>query len=254
MIKSQRTVFFFSLALLFFFSMPIEAFEIGARALYWLPAFKTDIRVDDEVTGTTLNMKDTLGISNESFPTFEVFFGAGSHRLGLSYTPVNYSGSTTLVEPVIFNGKSYTGTVESELKFRMMDLEYQYYLIDLENFMAGFSLGPIIQIKYIDGEAKINSLSTGTGNGFAFRAPIPMVGLGLHVGILADILEARVKMTGLAYSGNHLYEGIADLSVTPFPFLDIHAGYKVIQLKIDRDDFLLDTEFSGPYIGLTVSF
>jgi hypothetical protein len=71
---------------------------------------------------------------------------------------------------------------------------------------------------------------------------------------LAGLLEARAKMTGFAYSDNHLTEALADLSLTPFPFLDIHAGYKIIRLKIDHNGNFLDSEFAGPYVGLTVSF
>ena len=62
------------------------------------------------------------------------------------------------------------------------------------------------------------------------------------------------KLTGVAYSSNYLYEALADLSLTPFPFRDIHAGYKIIRLKIDRNDVFLDSQFAGPFIGLTVSF
>jgi hypothetical protein len=80
------------------------------------------------------------------------------------------------------------------------------------------------------------------------------VGVGTHIGILRDILEARAKVTGIAYSGNYLYEVLADLSLTPFPFLDIHAGYKALRLKIDESDVFLDTEFAGPFVGLTVKF
>ena len=64
----------------------------------------------------------------------------------------------------------------------------------------------------------------------------------------------RAKVTGIGYSGNYLYEALADLSFTPFPFLDIHAGYKTIRLKIDYSDLFLDSEFSGPFVGLTVKF
>ena len=74
--KSQWIAVFFTLALLFCFAMPVGAFEIGARALYWFPSFKADIKVDDSgVTGDNLNLKDTLGVENESFPSFEALRG-----------------------------------------------------------------------------------------------------------------------------------------------------------------------------------
>jgi hypothetical protein len=254
--KSLWTVFCV-LALLLFSAMPLGAFEIGARALYWFPTMKADMKADsDGKAGTTLDLKDNLGVGTESFPTFEAFGGLGKHRISLAYTPIKYSGSTKLTAPVTFNGQTFTaGTdVNTDLKLRMLDLEYQYKFLDLENILAGFSLSAIGQIKYIDGEARMEAPATATAADFKVRAPIPMVGLGAHIGLLAGLIEARAKVTGVAYSSNYLYEALADLSLTPFPFLDIHAGYKVIRLKIDRNDVFLDSQFTGPYVGLTVSF
>jgi hypothetical protein len=255
--QSQRTAIFFALALLFCFAMPVGAFEIGARGLYWFPSLTADIKVDDSgVAGNLLNLKDTLGVKEESFPSFEVFVGHGNHHLNVAYTPIAYSGSAMLTQKITFNGQTFaTGSkVDTDLDLKMFDLEYRYTLLDTENILAGFSLNLIGQIKYIDGEAKINAPATKTGSDFTFRAPIPMVGLGFHIGLLHDLLEARAKVTGITYSGSYFYEALADLSFTPFPFLDIHAGYKAIRLKIDYSDLFLDSGFAGPYVGLTVSF
>jgi hypothetical protein len=236
-------------------AMPAGAFEIGARALYWFPSFSSDMRVDaGGVTGTLLNMKDTLGVGNESIPSFEVFAGAGKHTVSLAYMPVSYTGTRTLTTPIVFNGKIFAGSVNTDLKLRMVDLEYRYKFLDLENVLAGFSLAAIGQVKYVEGEAKMNSTVPPQSTENTLRAPIPMVGLGAHAGILAGILEARAKIAGIAYSSNYLYEALADLSWTPFPFIDIHGGYKVIRLKIDHNDNFLDAQFAGPYVGLTVSY
>jgi hypothetical protein len=208
------------------------------------------------LSGTDVNLKDNLDIGTEAFPSVEVFGGLGSHHLGLTYTPITYSGSTVLAQPINFNGKVFAAgwNVDTDLKLRMLDLEYRYTLLNMENILAGFSLDAIGQIKYIDGEAKMNAPAAGTEADFTIRAPIPMVGVGAHVGLLLNILEARAKITGISYSGNYLYEALADLSLTPFPLLGIHAGYKVIRMHLDRNDVYLNSEFSGPYVALTVSF
>jgi hypothetical protein len=246
-----------ALALLLFPAMPVSAFEIGVRGYYWFPGFKADMKADSAgLSGTDINLKDNLDIGTEAFPSVEVFGGLGSHHLGLTYTPITYSGSTVLAQPINFNGKVFAAgwNVDTDLKLRMLDLEYRYTLLNMENILAGFSLDAIGQIKYIDGEAKMNAPAAGTEADFTIRAPIPMVGVGAHVGLLLNILEARAKITGISYSGNYLYEALADLSLTPFPLLGIHAGYKVIRMHLDRNDVYLNSEFSGPYVALTVSF
>ena len=254
--RSQWTVLC-ALALLLFSAMPVGAFEIGARGYYWFPGFKADMKADSAgLSGTDINLKDNLDVGTEAFPSVEVFGGLGRSHMGLTYTPIAYSGSKRLAIPINFAGKTFAaGTnVDTDLKLRMLDLEYRFTALNMENILAGFSLDAIGQIKYIDGEAKIAAPTLGVEGKQSIQLPIPMVGVGAHIGLLLDLLEARAKITGIGYSGNYLYEALADLSLTPFPFLDIHAGYKVIQVHLDRNDLFLNANFAGPYLALTVSW
>ncbi len=41
---------------------------------------------------------------------------------------------------------------------------------------------------------------------------------------------------------------------SPFPFLDIHGGYKSFIMDIDEDEVVFDYDMSGPYVALTLSF
>jgi hypothetical protein len=254
--RSQWTVLF-ALALLLLWAMPAGAFEIGARGYYWFPGFKADMKSDSAAApGTDINLKDNLDVGTKAFPSVEVFGGLGKHHLSLTYTPIAYSGSTRLAIPITFDGKPFAvnTTVDSDLKLRMLDLEYRFTALNMENILAGFSLDAIGQIKYIDGEARIFAPATGVEGKQSIRLPIPMVGVGAHVGLLLNILEARAKITGISYSGNYLYEALADISLTPFPLLDIHAGYKIIRVHLDRSDLFLNADFAGPFVALTVSF
>ena len=253
--RLRLTAFFCALVPFLFLALPVGAFEIGARAYYWFPAFKTDLKSNSAgLPGTDLDLKDNLGVGTEAFPSLDAFGAWGDHHLSLTYTPVNYSGSTIPGNPIYFNGQTFAaGTrINTDLKLRMLDLEYRYTFLDVENILAGFSLDAIGQIKVIDGEAKLTAAGKEAKDSVLF--PLPMVGLGAHIGLLADILEARAKVTGIAYSGNYFYEALADISWTPFPFLDLHAGYKIIRLRIDHKDLFLNSEFTGPYVALTVSY
>jgi len=240
------------------FALPAHALEFGARGYYWWPDFSADLRVDNNsIVGTDVSAKDDLGISDESYPSVEAFVKIGDHMISLMYTKASYSGAQNISRPITFNGQTYAVSdfVQSDLDFTMVDLEYQYDVLDLENILAGFSLGVIGKVKYIEGEARLRDITAGIDEQEDFKAPVPMVGLGAHVGILADILEARAKVAGIGYSGNMFYEALADVSWTPFPFLDIHGGYKLMKLEVDDiSDVYADFEFNGPYIALTVSY
>jgi len=237
-------------------AMPAHAFELGARAYYWFPSFEADMRVDEGGSkGTQVDLKDDLGVDNEYYPSVEIYGGLGRHHLSLMYTLLDYSGLATLKDNVRFNGKDYAGgtTVATDLEAYMLDLEYQVDIIDMENILAGFSLGAIGKVKYLDGEATMNSTTAGYTKE-TFSLPIPMIGVGAHIGLLANILEARAKVTGMGYSGNTFYEALADISWTPFPFLDFHGGYKYIKIDVDEDDVYMNSSFSGPYVALSFGF
>jgi len=239
-------------------SMPVAAFEVGVVGYYEFPEFTGTLRVDQGgVVGTDIDVEDELNMGDESYPAVEAFFGMGSHHVRVKYTKADYSGENNIPRTINYKGQTYlSGTfVESELNFTMIDAEYQYDLIDLENILAGFSVGLIGKIKYIDGETRLRATSAGLDESETFTAPIPMVGVGLHVGILADILEARAKAAGIAYSDSTFYEGMAEVTVTPFPFIDIHGGYRYMKLDLDDfSDIYADVEFKGPYAGITVGF
>lgn len=231
------------------------AFEIGARGYYWFPSLDGTVKVDEAgIIGTTLDFENDLGIEDENYPSVEVFVGGGNHHLSLTHTNIEYSGRKTLTREIIYRGKTYavSDLVTSSIEYQMLDLHYQYDLLDLENILSGFSLGGVLQVKYLDGNVSLKA--TGIDEKEDFTIPIPMVGLNLHIGILADILEARVRGTAIGYSGNTIYEFMADISWTPFPFMDIHGGYKSFIIDIDEDDMVFDYDMSGPYVALTLSF
>ncbi len=81
-----------------------------------------------------------------------------------------------------------------------------------------------------------------------------MVGVAAGVGFLKDMVRVDARASGIAYSGNHLYDVDAYASFAPLPFVRIQGGYRYIDLKIDQDDTLASFKLSGPYLGAQLSF
>lgn len=235
--------------------LPVSAFEIGVRGYYWFPELSGVIRVDDAgIVGTELDLENDLGVDNESYPVIEVFTGIGKHHLSLAFYNLDYDGDTVLTKDIYFNGELFHANerIVSSLEYDNYDVMYRYDLIDLENFLAGGSLGLVARVMVFDGSASIASATVTAKEDFT--VPIPMVGANFHVGILKDILEARVLVTGIGYSDNTAFDGQAEISLTPFPFLDIHGGYRFLKIDVEEDDVKFDFDNSGFYVGLTVSF
>lgn len=238
----------------------VFAFGFGAQAKYWIPNFKGDLRVDGKgLTGTEIDMKNDLGISKENYPGVEAYFGAGNHEFRFAYSQINLSGANRINRTIVFDGDTYLlgAYVETDLNTNMFDFEYQYKFLNLENILAGFSLGLIGKIKYFDGEVTMYSSTLGSANYSRedIHIPVPMIGAGVNIGILADILTARGKVVGMGYSGSFFYDAMAEISFTPFPFLNIHGGYRAMSMKIDDiSDVYATMTFHGPYAGVAFSF
>ncbi len=231
------------------------AFQLAARGLYWAPAFTANLRVDkNSVTGTELRVKDDLGVGDTGFPQVEVLGHFGNHRLSVLYTPVEFSGDARLARDIVFHGTAYLAhtQVSSNLRFHMIDAEYGYDLIRAENVLAGVSLALLARVKYIDGEAKLRAAYA--AQRATFQVPVPMIGAGLHIGILANLLEVSGKAAGIAYGGNALYEAAGEIALTPLPFVGIHGGYRLIHLDVDEQNVRLKTDLTGPYLAVSIGF
>ena len=236
-----------------FAAVPSVAVDLGIRGYYWMPGLDGEINYD---SGTNLDLEDDLGMDTESYPLVDIFAGFGDHHLLFTYYKADYSGSEKLKDQIEFGGSTYPvgADVDSELKYTVMDFAYQWDAIDLDNFLAGASLGLVGKVKYLDiTSAKVEEKG-GESEEVDVAGPIPMVGANLHVGILADIIEARFQVTGMGYSGNSVVEYFGDISYTPFPFVGIHAGYRSFAVNVDVDDLDANFTTAGPYGAITIGF
>jgi len=235
--------------------LPVSAFELGIRGYYLFPELSGVIRVDDAgIIGTELDLEDDLDIDNEGYPVIEVFAGIEKHHLSFAFYSLDYDGDTVLKRDIYFNGELFQANdrVVSNIEYDNYDAMYRYDLIDLENFLAGGSLGLVGRLMAFNGSASIASATVTTKKDFT--AAIPMVGANFHVGILKDIIEARVLITGIGYSDNTAVDGQAEISLTPFPFLNINGGYRFLRIDVEEDDVMLDFDNSALYVALTISF
>jgi hypothetical protein len=235
--------------------------EVGARGGGWAPQLSGELRLDGAGTGTTLDLKDDLDLEDSLpdgvVPFVEAFVRLGKNRLSLAGASVDYSGSNVLASPIDFGGESFLGNVHSSLKYSMVDLAYERNLLDLENWAAGFSVSAIVDVKYLTGEVKMHDATNSVKE--SFSVPMPLLGLGAHIGILLDLLEARVRAVGMGYRGNRVIDAFGEIVLSPFPFVDLGVGYRYFQFKADSEDIIggsggmaFDYTQAGPYVNLTL--
>jgi outer membrane protein len=230
-----------------------SGFEVGARGAYWFPKLTGSAQTNS--TGDTrFDFKDTLGVKDENIPFGEAFVRIGSTTIRVGYTQFKFDGDKTLTDNVTFNGQTFSVSenVISKLDMKMLDGEVQFDFLRPDVGVAGFNIGLLLKVKYVDGNVELRSATkTETKD---FKAPIPMVGAAAGIGFLKDMVRVDARAAGIAYSGNHLFDADAYASFGPLPFVRIQGGYRYIDLKIDRDNTLVSFKLKGPYLGAQVSF
>jgi outer membrane protein len=229
--------------------------DVGVRGYYWFPDLTAKVQTfTPPVTGTKFDAKEDLGVKDEEFPSGEAFVRFGRLHLRVGYTPVSYDGSKALTRTIVFDGQTFPvgDNVVSALDVTMLDGDIQIDLLRPNVIAANFNLGLIVKVKYVDGTVELKG--AGASETKDFKAPIPMAGLAAGAGVLKNVLRADARVTGIAYSGNHLYEGDVFASFAPFPFFRIQGGYRYVDLKVDEDDIVAELKMKGPYAGAQVSF
>ena len=238
--------------------LPAQAFEAGVRGYYWFTSISGDVKLEGgSLDGTKLNLKDDLDIDDESYAVGEAFLGFGNHHLTFSFYRADYKGTATLTKDINVGGDIYPvgDRIKSKLEYDVFDLTYQYDLLDLENVLAGFSLGLLGRVRVYDLQLKVSSETLDQSAKEDYTVPLPLLGLNLHFGILADLLEARILASGIGYWDGYMVDGLAELSFTPIPFVDIFGGYRTFFIKVDINNNLeLDYDTSGFYAGVQISF
>jgi outer membrane protein len=235
------------------------ALEVGVRGMYWGSTISGDIQtVTNGVPGTDLDVKSDLGMEDENVFNGEVFLKVGHFTFRVAYTPLKFTGSAVLSKPIVFDGVTFPAgiPVSTKLETKMIDGDVQWDFLNPDLGVVSMNLGVFLRLKYVDGSAEVASNNTvfPVSATQDFRLPIPEVGVAAGFGILKDIVRVDARACGMAYSGNHLYEGDAFLSVIPFPFLRLQGGYRFIDLKADEDDFRGTLKIKGPYAGIQVAF
>ncbi|NNG47186.1 MAG: hypothetical protein HKM86_08770 [Deltaproteobacteria bacterium] len=233
----------------------LPGFGAGVRGTYWFPDLSASAQsIFAGMPETKFDLKDDLGVDDENFPSGEAFLRFGRLHFRIGYTQISYDGSKTLTQDIEFNGKIFpvSDNVISSFDLNMLDAEVQVDILRPDFVAASFYLGLIGKVKYIDLDLELTSTTLTEKDDF--KVPVPMVGLTAGAGFLNDFLRVDARVTGMAYSGNHLYEADAFASIVPFPFFRIQGGYRHIDLKADEDDLLADVEISGPYVGAQLSF
>jgi hypothetical protein len=146
---------------------------------YQIQDAKTLMRLDanDAPVGAYIDFKDTLGGDTRAtlFRLDGLYRFNDRHSLGFSWYDVKFTGSRFLTKEIIWSGQTYSANaqVDSEIRFNVYKLNYQYSLFHNEKAELGASFGLHIMKVFAGISANGGSQSINE----AVTAPLPVFGL-----------------------------------------------------------------------------
>jgi len=178
------------------------------------------------------------------FVTFEHFVPFVPNVKLVSNT-IDHSGSGTT--SFIFDGQTFTGTVDSEVSIEESDLVLYYEVLDN---VVSIDLG--LNIRSLDINSRIVSGATSSVDSVSQTVPMLYGALG---GSPWFGLYLGVEMSYISLSGSTLSDYTAKISYDSSIFLGFEAGIKNKTIKLDDvDNTIADLSFSGPYAALYFKF
>jgi len=229
-------------------ALPLVDFYAGGY--YW------DQTISGDVSGST-DLEDDLNLDAGGQ---NVLYFAFEHpipvipNLKIKSTDMSSDGSGTLTSPLVIDGQSVTGAVDTDFDLTHTDYT-MYWSLPIPIVTLDFGL----TLRQFDGS--IAAVST-AGGGMA-EADLDFI---VPMGYLKAGVD--IPLTGLSFGGDINVISIGDTGITDYdlnmtyvlpliPLLDvgISAGYRSFDLELDEDDFgdlSAEATVAGPYLGLSL--
>jgi len=204
-----------------------------------------------------LNYDDTLGIFGRVKIDMPLFIP----NVYIFGTQMKYDGNGQKAVDFEFGGETISGSVPfySELKLNNFDVALYYGIPLLETATLNtFNIDIGLNVRIYDAQASIRQEATvinptGISESVSEIVPLPMVYLAAQLRPL-DWLHIEGEGRGIFYGGYDVYSLIGRVRFDVFGPVFAAGGYRFDKVKVDRDDFVIDADFSGPFLEVGVAF
>jgi outer membrane protein len=170
----------------------------------------------------------------------------------LSATKATTGGRGTVAASFTFGGVTFNvnENVDSELSLDQQDAILYWQLLDN---VVSLDLG--LDIKHVNGDARVKSLSTGMTSSASFNGYVPLLYGNVAISFPLTGLSAGVEGSAVSYDGKSVYDFTGKVSYETKFRVGVEGGYKRQQLKLnDLDGVSSDIRLDGPYAAVFVHF
>jgi outer membrane protein len=222
--------------------------EIGFAT--WNPELTGSIK-GNNVLDSDIDVEKDLGFgSKETNSFFWVYFDHPVPFLpNIKLQKTSYSDSASKINSIIYDGKTYSGNIKTNLTLNQTDIISYYRLLD--NWI-NFDLG--VNLKVVDGNIKISAPSA-TDTNKDFGAIIPMLYAKARFDLPFSGLSFETDGSYVGYSGSKLSDFKAGIVYESSYGLGATAGIRKQNLTLDDiDNTNTNLDINGLYAGLFYHF
>ena len=153
-----------------------ETYHVEAAGTIWNP--EPNILISSEglgQLGDQIDFVTTLGIEKKKFNQLKIVLRpATKHKFRFEYTPIKFEAQKNVPVSFVFNGQRFPFNVpvSTELTWKAYRFGYEWDFVYLDRGFAGV----VLEAKYTDVNATLNSSAVGIAQFTEARAPIPAIG------------------------------------------------------------------------------
>lgn len=234
-----------------------ERYRIEFSATWWHPSLNGNVTSDRlGLIGTRVDLGSDLALDTARFADFRFVLRPGKkHRIKIQYTPIKFTGSSTLTRDITFAGIVYPVSlpVQSVLSWKVFRIGYEW---DFFYTSRGF-VGAIIEGGTTELTAGIESIIGGAEvSGTAPLFAIGMAGRFYPVRHLAINAEGTgLKLTDL--KPDHVFKTMSfDVSATYniTNYVGVSGGWRRARAALTLDGDSGELTFAGLWIGGVVRY
>lgn len=230
-----------------------DVLRLGAGIGGWEKSVRGELAHEDN---REVSLDDELGIDDERDGVYYLVF---EHpvpvlpNLRLESSPIEASGQGRLERSFTFEDVTFAANSEVDTLIELDQYAAVLYYELLDGPLVGVDLG--VDIRYLDGFARIRDRTTGETDRVDVSAPLPLAHAALRVELPAAPVWLEARASGLAYDGNRLLDARASAGLDLFGPVGVELGYRRQSLELDDVDGISgDIRLGGPFLGVYADF
>lgn len=236
-----------------------ETYWVEVMGGLWNPAPRGVIQSEQfGITPERLDFIDDLGYEKKRFKDFRFVVRPGrKHKLRVQYTPVSYTSETVFERTIVFNGQRYDVglPVSTQFDWKVWRFGYEWDFVSREKFFVGL----ILEAKYTQVEAELDSPVHDEPEFTRARGPVPAIGGIARVYVLPnaaitfELSGIKTPLIDEKYEAKYIdWELYGTFNVTNN--FGVTAGYRVMDVMFLADRDGGEMTLKGPYFGGIVRF